>query len=85
MPDRGRAGDLEEFVRQRPARGMTSWCCQRVPRELMAQIEAYVARHPQGTRWAAIVEWLRSEGVADATRERVRYHFDRGHAGRDHG
>lgn len=85
MPDRGRAGSLEEFLRERPARAVGSWCCQRVPRELMAQIEAYVARQSRGIRWSAIVEWLRAEGVADATRERVRYHFERGHVERADG
>lgn len=80
MPDRERAESLEEFVRRMPWRGgSSSWCCHAVPRELMAEVEAYVASHPREPRWKAIASWLREQGVEGATADRVKYHFDRGH------
>ena len=77
---------LAEYLSTRPGRNRsTAWCCHAIEADVLAEIEATVARtiaagHP--ANWAGITEWLRENGHPEATRSRVIYHFDRAHHAR---
>lgn len=78
---------LRTYVQQAPWKGgSSSWCCHAVPRELMAEVEAYVAdcrATGRPVRWRAVVGWLIERGVEGATEARLAYHFERRHEERE--
>ena len=84
MPGKRQA--LDDYLTARPGRNRSSaWCCNTLEPEVLAEIEATVARILAGggqANWAGITEWLRENGHPEATRSRVIYHFDRAHHAR---
>lgn len=81
MP-RNQANDLATYLAERPAHGAyTCWVCTTLPQETQDEIKAVVNASKRNRRWAAITQWLREQGYAEASAAKLKYHEDRGHFG----